>query len=332
MSDSQLSAAERRRQRILAKGSDRLGKITNMYTSTSSSTAESEIAPSNTVTSSSPSQEPAAAAVPTTSELPTWTVPGDYRPTPRSALPQARSPTPTTPTDVNSPPTLSSKPSLPTRSSSSSLQQDFLQKPQPKTGLSVKKLVFGLIRISVIAFTVYLAVALVTQYASIESKANEFSWDYSEDAYVQPEEPVLWNGFDISSLAALSKKNMSVDIPVNIFGLHFSIWILFVVYELIRQGVRFAAPEFAATPPAPPAATQASAGMLGSVLSMASGFASSFLGGASRQLGPLAVLRSIWQSLNEDVGLFIVGLGLIVAASSWYVETKAQEQQSGGEL
>ncbi|KAJ3138210.1 hypothetical protein HK100_012817 [Physocladia obscura] len=333
-----LTAAEKRRQRILTAGGDRLGKITGVYqghsdaneagASTGSDSGTLSVNNNKSKSRSAVEQPqfasqspPAATATRVTTEVPTWTVPSDYRPTPRSALPQQRPAADLPPAATSTSPAATNTATTTTATTPTSAPATAAS-PAPFTALSAKKLAFGLLRIAAITSLVLFAVSFLSQSVGSNSPASQFIYD--DDSEIE-DDPVIWNNIDVSLLSSLAKKPITLDVAVPVAGFTFSIWGMFILFEILRQVVKAVHPQFAATPPPPPA--PAMTGTIGSILSMAKSFAGSSVPGLVQHTSVFSRIRGIWSSITEDIGVFVVLFGLAVSFSSIIVANRQNQYQ-----
>ncbi|KAJ3286177.1 hypothetical protein HDU79_006688 [Rhizoclosmatium sp. JEL0117] len=383
--EPKLSAAEIRRQKILARSGDRLSKITNAYTGEGGS-VPSGLVPAPEVPASVTTTTSASASSPTKAKAATTTTPSKAAGTGRAKSPSkaaavaASSPKKTT---VQAPPALDpenlpawatafkaaleSQAGLPpststsTSASTSALraraQTPTADPPSPaalpqtlanpfaaapaaapaaKQGLDVTSIVSGLLRIAVTAFMVYASIHILSQYGNIEESLASSS--SSSSGFVSQDDddfdnydsltPVLFFGINLRAIAALASTQMNIDVSVPLFGLNFSVWGLFIIFELVRQVLRYSIEKVSPSPPAAPAASSGGFGIQ-QMISLATSFAGSHpvIGGYMKTF---TTLRGIWQSLVDDVSAFVVLLGLAVGLSSLYVARVQQQQLQGG--
>ncbi|KAJ3063326.1 hypothetical protein HDU98_000864, partial [Podochytrium sp. JEL0797] len=92
-----------------------------------------------------------------------------------------------------------------------------------------------------------------------------------------------------------------------------SIWSLFLLFELLRQSIRYLTPY---SPPTLP--TPAATGMMGTVMSVVN--LGIQMSGMAPYVSRVTQLRGVYQSVVDDVSAFVVVLGLVVGMSAWYVE------------
>ncbi|KAI9350112.1 hypothetical protein BDR26DRAFT_851877 [Obelidium mucronatum] len=181
--------------------------------------------------------------------------------------------------------------------------------PQKPAGLNASSILFGLLRLAVTGFMVYACINILSQYGDLEEVVSASSAFVGEEDDL---EPVLWNGVNLRAIAALATRQMNIDVSVPILGFNFSVWGLFIIFEIVRQVLRFVAPETAA-PPAP-----AGGFGVGQMLALAGSFSGN-PGLISQYTKTFNQLRGIWQSLTDDVSAFVVLLGIAVGLSSLYV-------------
>ncbi|ORY36376.1 hypothetical protein BCR33DRAFT_722186 [Rhizoclosmatium globosum] len=392
--EPKLSAAEIRRQKILARSGDRLSKITNAYTGEGGSVPSGLVpapeVPASVTTTTTTTSASASASSPTKAKATTTTT---TSPSKAAGLGRAKSPSKAAAavaasspkkTPVQAPPALDpenlpawatafkaaleSQAGLPpststsTSASTSTLraraQTPTADPPSPaalpqtlanpfaaapaaapaaKQGLDVTSIVSGLLRIAVTAFMVYASIHILSQYGNIEESLASSSSSSSSGFVSQDDDdfdnydsltPVLFFGINLRAIAALASTQMNIDVSVPLFGLNFSVWGLFIIFELVRQVLRYSIEKVSPSPPAAPAASSGGFGIQ-QMISLATSFAGSHpvIGGYMKTF---TTLRGIWQSLVDDVSAFVVLLGLAVGLSSLYVARVQQQQLQGG--
>ncbi|KAI8609599.1 hypothetical protein BC830DRAFT_1149802 [Chytriomyces sp. MP71] len=157
----------------------------------------------------------------------------------------------------------------------------------------------------------------------MEDIANAYYAD-DEDSLSSSTDSVFLGPFNMVPIASLASQqiHLSIGIPL-VGGFSFSVWGIFVLVELTRQVLRFASGAFdRAAPPALPG---------GAMVQMAVSMATLQMGGSGQQyVKVLGQLYGIYQSLVEDLSVFVVLLGVAVGFADLYVSYYGSSSSSNG--
>ncbi|KAJ3060050.1 hypothetical protein HDU98_003960, partial [Podochytrium sp. JEL0797] len=221
-----LSAAERRRQKILAGGGDRLSKITKTYTS------EGKTVPGDLVMPSEPVAKPVAAkpkpagSALQASAMPPLGMPGMAGPGANADQMQAMADAFKKMLEANSPGASQAHPdpavpSLPAPAPMPQMQQAPAPPAAPQ-GLTAAALLFGLLRIAATTFMVYACIHILSQYSAMEDSVSfatttSTGFDIDEDEL----DPVVWNGINLRAIASLATQQLTMDVAVPVLGFNF---------------------------------------------------------------------------------------------------------------
>ncbi|KAJ3221087.1 hypothetical protein HDU81_010887 [Chytriomyces hyalinus] len=329
-----MTAAERRRQRILNSGGDRLSKITGAQKGDDAVASVPSVVdaakPRQPEHQSSPSPSPLAA------RAPSHAVSSPARAAPTSAL-----------SAPSSAPSMQ-MPQLPAEFEG--LRQRFEevmkaaaadanqapppsvlgQGPSPIPAPAAKTIVVppspvaSFVRFAVAGVMVALCIHFLSQFSLLEDLANT---SYNEDdEFVSTTKPVFLGPFNLSPIASLAVQQIHLNVGIPIIGgLSISVWGIFVLIELARQVARFASPNSAADIAALPG---------GAMTQMGLTMLSSKMGGdpssVQQTLKVFGQLRAIYQSLVEDLSVFVVFLGIAVGFSNLYVNHFASASNGNG--
>ncbi|KAJ3018377.1 UNVERIFIED_CONTAM: hypothetical protein HDU68_011196 [Siphonaria sp. JEL0065] len=361
-----LTAAERRRQRILQGSGDRLSKITNVYTegpggavpsglkpepvvpsvvsaastSTSTPTTPVQAKPASPAKRAPSPSKAAAAASPAdglrnrkpepkkTPQQPQQQqqqqaapgIPADLLAAFQAALTGGDGPLPALPASAGNARNFPDPGFAPAVTAANAPPAPAPLPPKP-AGLTASSVFFGLLRLAVTGFMAYACINILSQYGILEEAVSASSAFVGEDEDL---EPIIWNGVNLRAIAALATRQMSIDVSVPILGFNFSVWGLFIIFEIIRQILRVVSPE-----PAAPVAQSSGFG-INQALALAGTFSGN-PGLVSQYTKTFGQLHGIWQSLSEDVSAFVVLLGLAVGLSSLYVAKHQTVAGAGGE-
>ncbi|KAJ3242655.1 hypothetical protein HDU78_001324 [Chytriomyces hyalinus] len=322
-----MSAAERRRQRILNSGGDRLSKIAGTQKGDEAVANVPSVLdatkPRQPETQPSPSPSPVAA------RAPSHATPSPIRAAPTSALtaPSLASPSmemPQLPAEFEGLRQRFEEAMKAAADSNQAPPQSVLgqglspkQAPVTKTIIVPPSPVASFVRFAVAGAMVALCIHFLSQFSLLEDLANTSYND--ENEFASTAKPVFLGPFNLSPIASLAVQqiHLSVGLPI-IGGLSISVWGIFVLIELGRQVLRFSFSTNEAETLAIPG---------GAMTQMALTMASSKLGGdpssVQQSLKVFGQLRAIYQSLVEDLSVFVVFLGVAVGFSNLYVNYSA---------
>ncbi|KAJ3230797.1 hypothetical protein HDU78_008093 [Chytriomyces hyalinus] len=328
-----MTAAERRRQRILNSGGDRLSKITGAQKGDEALASVPSVVdaakPRQPETQSSPSPSPVAARVQShAAPNPTRAAPTSALSAPSSApsmqmpqlpaefegLRQRFEEAMKAAADANQAPPQSVLGQGPTPS----------QAPAAKTIVVPPSPVASFVRFAVAGVMVALCIHFLSQFSLLEDLANT-SYN-EEDEFVSTAKPVFLGPFNLSPIASLAVQQIHLNVGIPIIGgLSISVWGIFVLIELARQVARFASPNSEAEIVALPG---------GAMTQMGLTMLSSKMGGdpstVQQSLKVFGQLRAIYQSLVEDLSVFVVFLGIAVGFSNLYVNHFASANNGSG--
>ncbi|KAI8842393.1 hypothetical protein BJ741DRAFT_592964 [Chytriomyces cf. hyalinus JEL632] len=317
-----MSAAERRRQRILNSGGDRLSKIAGTQKDDEAVAVPSVVdaaKPRQPETQPSPSPSPAAARAPShATPSPSRAAQSSAQAAPSLASPSLQMPQ--LPAEFEGLRQRFEEAMKAAADSNQAPPQSVLgqglppkQAPVTKTIIVPRSPIASFVRFAVAGAMVALCIHFLSQFSLLEDLANT---SYSaENAYASTSKPVFLGPFNLSPIASLAVQqiHLSAGIPI-IGGLSISVWGIFVLIELGRQVLRFSSSTNEAEISALPG---------GAMTQMALTMASSKLGGdpssVQQSLKVFGQLRAIYQSLVEDLSVFVVFLGVAVGFSNLYV-------------
>ncbi|KAJ3233071.1 hypothetical protein HDU81_002534 [Chytriomyces hyalinus] len=317
------SAAERRRQRILNSGGDRLSKITGAQKVDEAVTSAPSVV--DAAKPREPDTQPSLFPSPVTAGASSHVVQNPTRAAQTSALSAPSSGAPSM-----------QVPQLPAEfeglrqrfeevmkaaADSNQAPQSVLGQGIPPAQASAAKTIIvppspvaSFVRFAVAGVMVALCIHFLSQFSLLEDLANT-SYNNEENEYVSTAKPVFLGPFNLSPIASLAVQQIHLNVGIPLIGgLSISVWGIFVLIELGRQVFRFTSSANEAEIVALPG---------GAMTQMALTMASSKLGGDSssvqQSLKVFGQFRAMYQSLVEDLSVFVVFLGVAVGFSNFYV-------------